>query len=156
MSELATSRPFPRGVLFGAGTLIALTMALIMVERINRPDVAPSLADQAVASRELRFEDRAVGGVSVIDSEAGREIAVYEPGEGGFVRGVLRSLMRARRLNGIGAETPFQLLQLPDGQLVLADPATGETVYVGAFGQTQVETFARLMSAEGDHAGGNP
>jgi putative photosynthetic complex assembly protein len=156
MSELATSRPFPRGVLLGAGALIGLTMALIMIDRMGRPDFTPSLADQAVASRELRFVDRAVGGVSVIDSQAGREVAAYEPGEGGFVRGVLRSLMRARMQNGIGADGPFQLFQLPDGQLVLADPATGETVYIGAFGQTQVDTFADLMAAEGSQAGAKP
>jgi putative photosynthetic complex assembly protein len=153
MPELASSRPFPRGVLLGAGALIAMTIGLIAFDRIGGSGSSTPLADQAVASRALRFEDRAAGGVSVVDSRADREIAVYQPGEGGFVRGVLRSLMRARMQNGISADLPFQLLELPDGQLVLEDPATGGTVYVAAFGHTQVESFAQLMAADGNSQG---
>lgn len=150
MSELATGRPFPRGVLLGAAALVGCTLILAAVGRLGGFETAAP-PSETVASRELRFEDRAIGGVSVVDAKEGREIAVFEPGEGGFIRGVLRSLVRARRLNGMSSEQPFRLVQHADGQLVLEDPVTDASVYLAAFGPTQVETFAKLMVADGAH-----
>ncbi len=49
------------------------------------------------------------------------------PETGGFVRGVLRSLVRRRTQLGLGPEAGgFALNRLVDGHITLSDPATGE------------------------------
>ena len=40
---------------------------------------------------------------------------------------------------------PFRLVRYVDGRLVLHDPATKQSVTVTSFGQTQVESFDRLL-----------
>jgi putative photosynthetic complex assembly protein len=74
---------------------------------------------------------------------------VIEPETGGFVRGVLRSLVRRRMQLGLGREAGgFDLNRLSDGQITLSDPATGEIVDLGAFGPTNQAAFAAIMSPE--------
>jgi putative photosynthetic complex assembly protein len=101
-------------------------------------------AAEAVA---ISFEDRADGAV-VVRTEDGAERAVLAPGTNGFIRGVLRGLARERRMNGKGADTPFHLVLRVDGRLALADPATGRTLDLGAFGHTNADAFARLLRPE--------
>jgi putative photosynthetic complex assembly protein len=128
------------------GAMIAATLAGVLAaggldQRQDRP------GGGAVASRDLRFEDRADGGVGIVDARAGATIAAIAPGEGGFVRATLRGLARERRREELGREIPFRLTVWGDGRLTLEDPATGRFVDLGAFGQTQAETFARLITA---------
>ncbi|MFQ3623200.1 MAG: photosynthetic complex assembly protein PuhC, partial [Acetobacteraceae bacterium] len=103
---------------------------------------------QRVVSRDLRFEDRPDGSVAIVDARDGADVSVVPPGEGGFVRATLRGLARERRREDLGGrEVPFRVTVWQDGRLTLEDTATGRLVDLGAFGQTQVETFARLVTA---------
>ncbi|MDW8445235.1 MAG: photosynthetic complex assembly protein PuhC [Acetobacteraceae bacterium] len=80
-----------------------------------------------------------------------RSSSLVPPGEGGFVRATLRGLARERRMNEAGgAEVPFRVSVWEDGRLTLEDTATGRLVDLGAFGQTQVQTFARLVATGRD------
>lgn len=138
-------RPFPRGVLIGAAAMIAFAIAAAALYRGT--DFAPELRPTAaVDSKALRFEDRSDGAVVVLDAGTGREIAVLAPGAEGFVRATLRGLARERRSRDIGAEAPFQLTRWADGRVTLLDPATGRTVDLAAFGPTNAEAFARLLT----------
>jgi putative photosynthetic complex assembly protein len=69
-------------------------------------------------------------------------------GTNGFVRAAIRGLARQRHKRDIGAEPPFVLTRWDDGRHSLEDTATGERIYLEAFGSTQVQTFAELLSAE--------
>lgn len=142
---------FPRGILIAAAVLIGMSMLLAAAGRLGglkTDDEAP--ATDAVATLDLRFEDRAAGGVSVVDDGEDRVVATIEPGEGGFIRGVLRALVRERRSMRLGPEAPFRLTRWSDGRLSIEDIATGERVHVEAFGPTQVAAFARLMTLAED------
>ena len=101
--------------------------------------------------RDLRFEDRPDGTVAVYELDgSGQElIHVIEPGTGGFIRGVLRSLARARRAANVGTKYPFQLIMQADGKMLLEDPQTEQRIYIQAFGPTNVESFRTLMTSEG-------
>jgi putative photosynthetic complex assembly protein len=108
----------------------------------------PDAAD--VAYRDLTFADRADGAVVVRDARDGRLVEVLPAASDGFVRGVLRSLVRERRLRGLGDEAPFRLARRGDGRLALEDRASGAEVVLNAFGATNVEAFARFLNAEGE------
>ncbi|WP_439580231.1 photosynthetic complex assembly protein PuhC [Elioraea sp.] len=128
------------------GAMIAVTLAGVLAAGgLDQPQDKP--AGGAVAARDLRFEDRMDGGVDIIDARAGTAVSVIAPGEGGFVRATLRGLARERKREELGRDTPFRLTVWGDGRLTLEDPATGRFVDLGAFGQTQIETFARLITA---------
>jgi putative photosynthetic complex assembly protein len=106
---------------------------------IHEPDAA------AVATRELRFEDRRDGSVAVIDAHSGLQVDSIN-GEAGFLRGSLRALARERMKRDLGPEQAFQLIARADGRLTLNDPATGARLDLESFGPTNAAVFARLLT----------
>ena len=66
-------------------------------------------------------------------------------GEQGFIRGILRSMARQRRGEGLSAAQPFHLVAWADGRITLDDPATGERIELEAFGPTNAAVFATLL-----------
>jgi putative photosynthetic complex assembly protein len=99
-----------------------------------------------VAAYDLRFADRPDGSVLVTSAD-GLPVGVMESGTNGFARGVLRSLARERKREGIGQEPPFRLTRWADGRLSLDDPSTGEHVDIEVFGPTNAAAFANLWRA---------
>jgi len=146
MSDLA-DRPFPRGALVGAALLIAFAIGAAGIGRLAGGGRSAEGTAPAVERLSLRFEDRADGGVAVVTADEGRLVTVLEPGTHGFVRGVLRSLVRERRASALGAAEAFELARSADGHLSLHDPATGRRIDLGAFGPTNAAAFARLLPA---------
>lgn len=143
----------PRGTLVLAGGLVLFALVATSAVRIaGIPASASPVAMRAqghvasVASRSLRFLDRADGAV-VIEDVRTREIAsVIQPGEKtGFIRGVMRGLARDRRARGIGDAPPFELTLWRDGELSLTDSATGRSIEMTAFGSTNRAAFAALL-----------
>jgi putative photosynthetic complex assembly protein len=96
--------------------------------------------------RELRFEDLASGAVAIHAVPEGQVLAEMAPGEGGFLRGTLRALVRERRQHGVGETVPFRLSRAADGSLLLADPATGRRIHLNAFGPANAGVFAGLFA----------
>ncbi|MBI1186151.1 MAG: hypothetical protein GC206_02290 [Alphaproteobacteria bacterium] len=139
-------KPFPRAALFGAGALVALSIAAAAWVRPS--DAAATAAMQADVTRsaQLRFADATDGAVIVSDARTARVVARLAPGTNGFVRGVMRGMARDRRARGIGDETPFSLRELSDGRLLLRDGATGREITLHAFGADNRAAFARLLA----------
>lgn len=106
-----------------------------------------ALPDGAVPAltRDLQFEDQPDGSLAVVSSPDGQLVHVVEPGNGGFVRGVLRGLGRDRKLRGIGPEPVFRLTRWEDGRLSLTDTATGVRIDLEPFGPTNLESFAVML-----------
>lgn len=143
----------PRGALIGAAVLIGLTMAAVAIVRFTGMDPTAQVPAPTalVTDRTLRFEDQPNGSVVVLQVSADgseRVVKVLESGADGFIRGVLRSLARARRTAGIGKEQPFVLSMQADGRVVLEDPATRQRIDLRAFGPTNVESFRKLLIEE--------
>lgn len=140
----------PRGALIAAGTLIALTIGAVAIFRIAGLEPAAQIAnpDQTLAMRELRFADGDNGAVLVYEWDADqpdRVIHEVPSGEGGFIRGVLRSMARARRASGIGPEHPFVLKLQTNGTVLLEDPQTEQRIDLQAFGPTNIESFRAML-----------
>ncbi|MFN5233029.1 MAG: photosynthetic complex assembly protein PuhC [Burkholderiaceae bacterium] len=101
-------------------------------------------AEPARKIRQLRFVDQPDGAVAAIDVSSGQLIQRYE-GEQGFLRGALRAMARQRKLNGVGAAEPFELILHADGRLTLHDPATGTKIALESFGSRNIGVFAQLL-----------
>jgi putative photosynthetic complex assembly protein len=140
--------PFPRSILAVAGTVIALSIVTAAVGRMTgAANSAPT--STPVASRELLFRDEPNGGVAVFDaSNDAAPIDVIAPETNGFLRATMRGLARQRLRQDADREIPFRLTGWADGRLTLADPTTGRTVEMEAFGITNEEVFAHLLTAK--------
>lgn len=141
-----TTDTFPRWVLWCVAGLLAFTIAAVALVRItgNGPD---QLAAATITERLLRFEDRAGGGVAVIDGETGQLLTTVT-GEQGFFRGALRALARDRSARKIGPEQPFKLISRTDGRLTLFDPVSGQRVDLESFGPTNAAVFVPFLTMQ--------
>jgi putative photosynthetic complex assembly protein len=144
----------PRGALIGAAVLVIGVIAGTATMRIAQvpPAASPQLvrADEHVTpvnTRLLRFTDQANGGVLIVDVKTGAVVETIAPGgQTGFIRGVMRGLARERRMHGVGDGPPFALTLWKDGELSLVDTATNREIELGAFGNTNREAFATLLT----------
>jgi putative photosynthetic complex assembly protein len=141
---------FPRGALIGAALLVAFTVTSAAVSRISGLGTVQMPEAAAVENRPLRFQDMRDGSIQVTDARTGQVAASVEPGTNGFIRGTLRGLARERKRRGIGIEPPFILTRWADGRLSLEDPTTSRVIALDAFGPTNGEAFAQLLTAGGN------
>ncbi|CAM3036658.1 Phosphonoacetaldehyde methylase [Sphingomonas antarctica] len=145
----------PKGTLYLALALFLFALTATIIVRIAHIPPAASPAAMRteahiapVASRDLRFLDRADGAVVIDDVRTGQNAAIIHAGEKtGFIRGVMRGLARERRAHGIGDTPPFNLTLWQDGELSLTDSATGRSIELTAFGTTNRAAFAALLPA---------
>jgi putative photosynthetic complex assembly protein len=144
MQTSAARQSFPQTPLIGVAVLLLVTIGLALY---GGGTAAPETAE-ALRSRDLVFEDRADGAVTVREPTSAVAFAVFEPGTNGFIRAAMRGLARERMREAQGPEIPFRLVAWSDGRLTLDDPATGRRIDVKAFGPTQTEVFARLLNDE--------
>ncbi len=139
----------PRGLLLAAVLLVGGVLLAVATVRISGVDISTRSQAATVAERQLRFEDAPDGSIRVIDAGGAAPVVVQTiaAGEGGFLRGALRALVRARRSAGVGAATPFHLVAHADGRLTLEDPATQQRLALESFGPTNAAVFAQLLAA---------
>ena len=139
-------------MLMGGIVMISLALtasvSLGFVERSAVPEVARAQAGaEVINARTLRFFDEPDGTVRVEDGASAEVLTRFGEGEGGFIRATVRSLVHQRRIRGIGAEMPFTLTEWENGNLTLADPATGRSVEVSSFGPDNRAVYANLLTA---------
>jgi putative photosynthetic complex assembly protein len=142
-------KPFPKAPLIGAFMLVGATLLTVGAARlglIETPASAaaanPTTASQVI-SRDMRFHDLADGGIRV--EIAGQPDQAVAPGTGGFVRGVLRSMVRDRRSQGLGPEAAFRVTEWSDGAVTIEDLATRQVLTLNAFGPTNRQAFLDLI-----------
>lgn len=143
-----SNAPFPRIILAIAGTTIALSIVTAAVGRLtgaaNSAPTAPPFE-----SRDLLFRDMPNGGVAVFDAtNATTPIEIVAPETNGFLRATMRGLARQRLRQDADREVPFRLTGWADGRLILEDPTTGRKVEMEAFGITNEEVFAHLLTVK--------
>jgi len=110
--------------------------------------VAPAPQGAVVAQKNLQFTDEVDGSVHVIDVNSGTLVHVFASGDGSFVRGVLRSLVRARNARGLTQANAFDLALHEDGRMILSDAETHESVDLVAFGATNFRAFSQLLDEQ--------
>ena len=145
MREPVYSPILPRKALFAVAALILFSLVAVTAARLNGVSAAQAPVSPVVGAIELRFEDRDDGTVRVINAVSGDLVAELAPGTNGFVRGVLRSLARERRANGLGEDARFELSRHADGRLTLVDPGTGRVIELNSFGPSNEGAFALFL-----------
>lgn len=149
-----TNERFPKSALYAAGALI--TMSIFMVGSIRAgllpaPETAPQSRErrqvEVIATRQFLFEDCEDGALWVTDVGTNRLAFVFPAGSNtGFIRGVMRGLMRERRLKEVDERSgAVTVTQWADGALTLEDGGTGRIIELGSFGQTNRAAFAQLL-----------
>lgn len=140
----------PRGALLAAAFLIAMACLAAAIGRLTDFGTLRMTEATVVDYRDLRFLDGDGGSVVVREAKNDRVIAVLPAGTDGFVRGVLRSLARDRKMRDLGDDIPFRLSRRSDGRLYLEDLATGTEIAVSAFGPGNATSFAQLLARNED------
>lgn len=146
MANATANSTVPRSALIAAGIIIAASVVAAGIGRFTGFGTLRMPESVAVEYRDLRFADLDDGAVQVRDAENDRVVTNLPAGSDGFVRGVLRSLVRDRKGRGINDDIPFRLSRQSNGHLVLEDRATAQRITLNAFGPTNVDAFARLLS----------
>jgi putative photosynthetic complex assembly protein len=142
---MTTQRDPRRGLVLLWAAVLGVLLAVSAARLGGYQPPAPE--DTAVLdSRAVLFEDGAAGAVDVYASDDGRLLLRLEAGEGSFMRGVVRALVRERRSRDIDASAPFLLSRHSDGGLVLKDESTGRRIDLLAFGPANAGAFARLLA----------
>jgi putative photosynthetic complex assembly protein len=151
MSRISTSSPR----LLWAGGIVVLTLAAAAPLFLSEDPGPSAPIGEAGAGRTtaavltLIFEEDAGGTLRVLEAGSGREIRVLAPGEGGFLRGVMRPLRRERARMGAPDNAPYRLERWSDGSLTLADSSASLFLELAAYGATSVEAFAALFPLAG-------
>jgi putative photosynthetic complex assembly protein len=96
-------------------------------------------------ARDLRFLDAGGGVIIIEDAADGKLVHRVAPGQGGFIRTVMRGMAHDRMARGGDSSTPFRLTRRTDGWLIIADPMTGREVILNSFGKPNSDLFARLL-----------
>lgn len=136
----------PAWVLVAAACMMVFSMTVAFGARQwslahpGAPRPAPTV------SVSLVFSDMPDGSIRVSRAQDGSTAGLVPPREGGFVRGVLRGMMRTRKLESVGKAESFTLARAPDGTLSLTDPQTSRRVELNAFGPSNIQAFELLLA----------
>ena len=140
-------RPLSRWIASAIGAVVVFTVIGVASLRLSGYEPPAEHRGAVVESRLLRFEDVRDGLVYVYDAESGNRLAELAPAEDSFIRGIMRSMARARRARDVGMQAPFLLARHADGSLVLSDTAISNEVNLVAFGPTNEASFETLLLA---------
>ncbi len=102
-----------------------------------------------VETRALLFQDAGKGAIVVVDNASGEVVHRFNPGEGGFLRTVMRGLAHDRMTRGGDASTPFDLTHRSNGHLIIGDRMTGREVILDSFGKPNRDLFVKLLKNGG-------
>jgi putative photosynthetic complex assembly protein len=125
--------------------LLFVVAAVLLARTTDNIIVAEAPEGPITHARTLVFQDASEGRVVISDADTGEQLRTLSAGEGSFIRGVVRSLVRSRQQQGLFSQAPFQLNLHQGGRLQLIDPLTAETIDIGAFGPTNIAEFASLL-----------
>jgi putative photosynthetic complex assembly protein len=141
---------FPRWILLAMGGFLFFSVAAVLFGQTTGIGVVREAPSRPLNVRDITIT-RAVGDrVVVTDVATGAVIAAYPPYQGGFVRGSLRAFDRMRDVAAVAKDAPYRLIRWENGRVSLSDTATGQRIYLDAFGRDNAAAFAALL----DHQGG--
>ncbi|MDG1064983.1 MAG: photosynthetic complex assembly protein PuhC [Luminiphilus sp.] len=128
--------------------LFFVVAAVLLARTTDNIIVAEPPVGSLLQGKILLFNDGPNGEVAISDEATGAVVRTLYAGEGSFIRGVVRSLVRTRHQQGLFEQTGFHLNLYQDGRLQLVDPLTSQVIDLVAFGPTNMAEFADLLTSE--------
>ncbi len=150
------AEPFPKLPLIAAIVLVGASLAVVggsSLGLLGSPAAEAAETETsatATRSRDLQFFDREDGAVVV--KVSGAPDHLIERDSGGFVRGIMRGLVRERTIQGVGRDPVFRLTEWSDGSLTIEDTGTGRSLNLSAYGPTNRLAFEAMLDGEDDRA----
>ncbi|WP_242467333.1 photosynthetic complex assembly protein PuhC [Thiocapsa imhoffii] len=140
-------RPFPRGILIALAALIAFTVLAVGIARLSGFDPSQEPRSPATVMRDVRFVDADNGFLQVYDFDTGELIEAIEPNEDGFLRGLLRTLLRERRLHQTDLDGPYRVSLRENGHFTIEDLSTDFYVDLRPFGRDNEAAIGRFVAS---------
>lgn len=147
MSTLAPEAKTTRLAMLGIAMLVCMIVVGVAAAKLAGFDPREPIDSDMLMSASLRFEDAGTGTVQIYTWPGDALVTTLAPGEGSFIRGVLRSFARERRSRDLDGTQPFRLARHVDGTLSIEDTATGKQIHLQAFGPDNAGAFASLLQA---------
>lgn len=147
MSDAFGQRPFPRGALIAVATLLGFVILMVSIARLTGTTMELAPVADEVQVRQIGFVEFDDGSLAIRDAATGDLIQTLAAEEGGFIRGVLRSMARQRKGYHADLSAPFHLARRASGHLTFMDPITGIRLELRAFGASNEAAFAQLLPA---------
>jgi putative photosynthetic complex assembly protein len=139
----------PREVIWLTVALIAFTVLSVTAARLLDIGVTREGALTETRRVSFRFVAPPVGqkAIAVVATRAdGSRIVLAHANEEIFPRLILRSVSNIRVREGVDPQTPVELVETPDGQRMIVDPATHRTMRLAAFGPDNQALFDPLFA----------
>ncbi len=139
---------FPKAALYSAAAVVIFSLVIVGSYRLMG-GIAGDHSASVNLSRDLWFEDRADGGIDVLDARDHQVVDQLKPGSNGFLRAVLRGMVHERHRLGVVEKSPFTIALWTDGRLTVEDPQIHRVVELKAFGPDNAGAFERLLATGG-------
>ncbi|SDT96226.1 photosynthetic complex assembly protein PuhC [Stappia sp. ES.058] len=136
---------FPRVPLFGALGLVAFVFAAVIFGQTTEIGTVRNEIGKPVDMRDILLAERSDGAIMVVDATTRAAITRLEPGQGGFAAGALPALKRIRLVEEAPQDLPYRVIRWDSGAVSVSDTATGERIYLNAFGSDIVAQFVGFL-----------
>ncbi|WP_420408754.1 photosynthetic complex assembly protein PuhC [Hoeflea sp.] len=145
-----SGRRFPRLPLALGLGLLGFSVAAIAFGMNTGIGVMRDVTGNPEAIRDITIAGTHDTEITISDARSGETISTLSPDEGGFVRGSLRGLTRLRQVAGTPLDQPYRIIKWENGTVSLSDTATGERIYLNAFGPDHAAAYEQLLASRGN------
>jgi len=139
------SARFPKVPLISVFLLLSFAIGAVLFGQTTGIGTIKNAIGAPVAIRDIVLSKSEGDVVVVTDARSGQVISEFAPQEGGFVRGSLRALERMRLVSKIPQDHPYRVIKWENGAVSLSDTATGERLYLNAFGKDNAAAFEKFL-----------
>lgn len=144
----ARGSAFPRLPLFGAIGLVVFAMAATLFGQTTEIGTVRNVIGTPLDMRDIVFLEHADGTVAVADASSGQVITRLTQADGGFARGALPAFKRMRLVEEADQGLPYRIIRWDSGAVSVSDTATGERIYLNAFGPDIVAQFEGFLARD--------
>lgn len=139
----------PPAILAASIGLVVFAASAVLFGQATGLGLVRQEAGRPVAMRDIIISRAPGDAVVVNDAASGKAIATYPKDTGGFVRGSLRAFERMRQVAAVPNGVAYRIIKWDTGRVSLSDTATGERIYLEAFGRDNAAAFAALLDSQG-------
>ncbi len=140
---------FPRVPLFSAIALVVFAMAAVIFGQVTEIGTVRNKIGKPVAIRDVVLTVHADERITVTDAITGAAISEIASDKGGFVRGAMNGLNRMRLVADVDKDRPYRIIKWQNGWVSLSDTATGQRLYLNAFGPDNAAAFEKFLHNAG-------